>query len=81
MNLLQLSPSIPLLTPKGPARALVLIDYGEDHDLLWVCFQDQGGECWTWRNRDIRAVPNLTFGVTSSTPPVHQSRGANGSSS
>lgn len=63
MNLLQLTPSIQVLTPKGPARAVVLIDYGEDHDLLWVCFQDADGECWTWRNHDVRAAPNVSLGV------------------
>lgn len=69
-HLIQLSPSVPLLTPKGPARAVALIDYGEDHDLVWVCFQDETGECWSWRNRDIRAVPNFTFSVTSTRPPM-----------
>lgn len=58
--MLQLNPPIPVWTPKGRALAQVLIDYGAEHHLLWVCFQDNG-ECWTWENPQIRAETNLTF--------------------
>ena len=64
MNLLQLDPPLPLRTPKGSALAHVLIDYGPEHDLVWVCFQDDTGECWSWSNRDIRAHKNITMGRT-----------------
>jgi len=46
MTLLQLDPPLPVLTPKGSAWAHVLIDYGPEADIMWVCFQDAGGECW-----------------------------------
>jgi hypothetical protein len=59
--MLRLDPPLPVVTPRGKALAHVLIDYGIDFDLLWVCFQVDG-ECWTWRNQDIRAENNLTFG-------------------
>lgn len=59
--MIQLNPPLPIMTPKGKALAHVLIDYGPEHDLLWVCFQEDG-ECWTWRNQDIRADNNVTFG-------------------
>jgi len=59
--MLQLDPPLPVNTPKGPALAHVLIDYGAEHDLVWVCFQADG-ECWCWRNQDIRATTNTTFG-------------------
>ena len=39
-----------------------LIDYGFEHDLHWVCFQDNTGECWTWNNKDIRIQNNITAG-------------------
>jgi hypothetical protein len=29
---------------------------------MWVCFQDDTGECWTWENADIRARVNITIG-------------------
>ena len=39
-----------------------LIDYGPEHHLLWICFQDDSGECWTWPNKDIRLQHNLSMG-------------------
>jgi len=61
MPMLQLDPPIPVKTPNGNAMAQVLIDYGPEYDLVWVCF-DTNGECWSWCNQDIRAQTNLTFG-------------------
>jgi len=60
--IIQLNPTMPLLTPKGPALAHFLIDYGEEHHLMWVCVQDETGEIWTWSNTQIRAQANTTFG-------------------
>ena len=59
--ILQLNPPIPIKTPDGKALAHILIDYGAEHDLLWVAFHENG-ECWTWNNKDIRADENITFG-------------------
>jgi len=58
----QLNPPLPLLTPKGKAWAHLVIDYGPEADLMWVCFQDQDGACWTWSNRDVRIQANATLG-------------------
>ena len=58
----QLNPPIPLMTPKGRAVAHFIIDYGVENDLMWVCFQDDTGECWTWENTQIKAQHNPTFG-------------------
>jgi len=58
----QLTTPIPLNTPKGRAWAHLVIDYGQEHDLLWVCFQDETGECWTWSNKDVRIQENITMG-------------------
>jgi hypothetical protein len=63
----QLNPPLPLLTPKGKAWAHLVIDYGPEADLMWVCFQDQDGACWTWSNRDVRIQANATLGRV--TPP------------
>lgn len=62
--MLQLDPPIPVMTPLGPALAHVLIDYGPEHNLMWVCFNDETGECWTWPNGKIRAHKNITMGRT-----------------
>jgi hypothetical protein len=67
MMLSQLNPPLPLLTPKGKAWAHLVIDYGPEADLMWVCFQDQDGACWTWPNRDVRIQANATLGRV--TPP------------
>jgi hypothetical protein len=58
----RIEPSIPVTTPKGKAMAVAWLDYGLEHDLMWVCFQDDTGECWTWENADIRARVNITIG-------------------
>jgi hypothetical protein len=62
MSMLRLDPPIPVITPKGRAWAHVLIDYSQEHHLVWVCFQDDTGECWSWQNRDIRIQPHPTRG-------------------
>jgi hypothetical protein len=58
----RIDPPIPLKTPKGKALAYFMVDYGIDHDLMWICFQNETGECWTWKNKDIRADDNITIG-------------------
>lgn len=59
--MIQLNPPVPLLTPKGEAMAHILIDYGQEHHLLWVCFLDETGECWTFNNRLVRIQPNYSM--------------------
>jgi hypothetical protein len=60
--IIQLSPSIPLRTPKGNGLAHFLIDDGPESDLKWVVFLDNSGECWTYSNPHIRALKNITQG-------------------
>jgi hypothetical protein len=59
--MLQLNPALPVVTPKGKGIAHAMIDYGVEADLIWVVFQEDG-ECWCWRNQDIKAEKNITFG-------------------
>jgi hypothetical protein len=61
--MLQLDPVIPLTTPKGPAYAHLVLDYGSEHHLLWVCFVKATGECWTFPNPEVRLEANATMGV------------------
>jgi hypothetical protein len=61
MSMIQLNPTIPLTTPKGRALAHFLIDNGDEHHLMWVCFQDETGECWVWPNNQIKARDNPTM--------------------
>jgi L-arabinose isomerase len=60
--MLQLNPTIPLDTPKGPALAHVLIDNGDEHHLIWVCIQSDTGEIWAWPNTQVRGKDNPTMG-------------------
>ena len=62
MSVKQLNPPLPVITPKGKGWAHLVIDYGMEANLIWVCFQDETGECWSWGNKDIRLQPNLTMG-------------------
>lgn len=61
--MLQLIPTVPLDTPKGTGHAHFLIDYGQEHHLLWVVFLDESGECWTFRNTEVRLQSNPTMGI------------------
>lgn len=68
----QLNPTINIDTPKGAAVAVAVIDYGPDHDLLWVCFQDETGEQWSWKSKDVLAVKNISLGVRANVYPAVQ---------
>jgi hypothetical protein len=66
--MLQLNPPLPVVTPKGKAFAHLILDYGQEHDLIFVCFQDDTGECWSWPNHQVRMQPNLTMGRVGEQP-------------
>lgn len=49
---------------KGEARALILIDYGPEDDLQWICVMQEPphtGEIWTVHNSEIRALANRSM--------------------
>lgn len=58
----RIDPPLPLETPKGRGFAYFLIDYSTEHDLIWIVFIDETGECWNFRNPEVRLQKNLTFG-------------------
>jgi hypothetical protein len=60
--ILQLDPPLPVQTPKGDGLAHLIIDYGPEHHLMWVVFLDDGGECWTYPNPQVRACKNISMG-------------------
>jgi hypothetical protein len=64
----QLNPPIPVVTPHGKGMAQMVIDYGIEHDLIWVVFDDDG-QCWSWSNKNIRAQSNITIGRAAEAPP------------
>lgn len=58
----RLDPPIWVMTPRGEADAEFLIDRGPEHHLQWVCWLHENGECWTFRNIEIRRATNVTMG-------------------
>src|SRR6185503_11809859 len=60
--MLQLDPTIPMMTPKGPGYALFVVDYSQEHHLMWVVALDDGGEIWMFENPDVRVQSNFTLG-------------------
>lgn len=61
MTILQLNPSVPLDTPLGKGHAILVIDYGEDHHLIWTVVIDETGEIWSFPNPRVRAQQNMTM--------------------
>lgn len=72
--MLQLSPPLPMNTPKGEGFAHVLIDYGPESDLYWTVFITETGEIWTFANREVRASKNITLGRVSPSVPKRRER-------
>lgn len=69
MAILQLSPQLPVETPKGRGFAFLVLDYSEEHDLYFVCSLSPSGEIWTFSNREVRLQANITLGRIP-TPPM-----------
>jgi hypothetical protein len=68
LSILQLDPPLPLfIVGRGTALAHLVIDYGPEHDLVWVVFMDATGECWSVPNTEIRGQWNATMGRTRAT--------------
>ena len=59
----QLDPPIPLhVLGKGDGHALGVIDYGQEHNLLWVTAIDATGEIWCAPNPEVRMQANWSIG-------------------
>lgn len=59
----QLSPPIPLhVLDKGDGLAVGMIDYGPEHNLIWVTALDSSGEVWCAPNHSVRFLKNWTMG-------------------
>jgi len=61
-TIIQLNPSIPVLTPKGIGECLAWFDYGKEDHLLWLVALDDTGECWLLPNPDILLLNNPSLG-------------------
>ena len=63
----QLNPAIPLhVLGKGDGYAIGMIDYGQEHNLIWVTAIDDTGEIWCAPNHQVRLGANWTMGRSES---------------
>lgn len=61
--MLQLDPPLPVeVEDFGKGWAHILIDYGQEHDLLWVVFFDESRACVAIDNKNIRIQNNYSMG-------------------
>ena len=59
----QLNPTIPVhVLGKGDGYAIGMIDYGQEHNLIWVTALDESGELWCAPNHKVRLGKNWTMG-------------------
>lgn len=66
MSFTQLTPQIPVVVEtisgdKQPGWAFGVIDYSQDHNLVWVVAMDDG-EIWCAPNTKVRVHKNWTMG-------------------
>ena len=60
---IQLNPTIPLhVLGKGDGYAIGMIDYGQEHNLMWVTAIDATGEIWCAPNPKVRMGRNWSMG-------------------
>ena len=63
MSFTQLNPPIPIdVIDKGHGIAVAVIDYGPEHNLIWVTAIDGTGEVWCAPNPKVRFQKNWTMG-------------------
>jgi hypothetical protein len=63
MSFHQLEPTIPVhVIEKGDGYAFAVIDYGQEHDLIWVTALTGSGEIWCAPNPRVRVQSNWTMG-------------------
>jgi len=63
MSFQQLNPTLPVTVEgKGSGFAFAVIDYGQEHHLIWVVAIDGTGEIWSAPNPKVRVQSNWTMG-------------------
>ncbi|MGV3770602.1 MAG: hypothetical protein ACO1NM_11275 [Sphingobium phenoxybenzoativorans] len=59
----QLNPPIPVdIIDRGSGYAFAVIDYGQEHNLIWVTAINETGEIWCAPNPKVRMHRNWTMG-------------------
>ncbi len=63
MSFTQLNPPLPVfVVDRGNGLAHGLIDYGPEHNLIWVTAIDETGEIWCAPNPKVRMQKNWSMG-------------------
>jgi hypothetical protein len=63
MSFTQLAPALPVsVEGRGHGYAFAVIDYGQEHNLIWVVALDASGEIWCSPNPKVRMLNNWTMG-------------------
>jgi len=63
MPFTQLDPPLPIhVQDKGAGYAFAVIDYGQEHNLIWVTAINESGEIWCAPNPKVRMMANWTMG-------------------
>lgn len=61
MTILQLNPMIPVyVLDKGEGYAIAIIDYSQEHHILWIVAMSDTGEVWTVPNPKLRLQWNYS---------------------
>lgn len=67
----QLNPPIPVdVLERGKGYAIGIIDYGQEHNLIWVTAIDASGEIWCAPNPCVRVRSNWTMGRSVGRPDL-----------
>ena len=62
MSFTQLQTLMPVFVlDKGKGMAIAVIDYGPEHNLIWVTAISETGEIWCAPNPRVRLQPNWTM--------------------
>ncbi len=59
--ILQLNPPIPVWTEMGTGQAILVLDYSQEHHIIWVIAMDATGEIWSLPNPEVRLQRNITL--------------------
>ena len=63
MSFKQLDPALPVtVEDKGAGYPFAVIDYGQEHNLIWVVALNASGEIWCSPNPKVRMCTNWTMG-------------------
>ena len=63
MSFTQLGPPLPVhVEGKGQGFAFAVIDYGQEHNLIWVTGLSESGEIWCAPNPLVRLQANWSMG-------------------